>query len=232
MTTKAFESLLALITETSTNLPPDVRRAIKRAQLEEELGTRASIALNTIVDNIVSAEEDVQPICQDTGMPTFIVHCPVGFNQIAFEREIEAAVREATRLGKLRPNSVDPLTGKNTGDNLGEGTPVVHFHQWERDEVEVKLILKGGGCENKNIQYALPTELPGLGRAGRDLDGIRKCILHAVYQAQGQGCSAGLSALVSAGIGQLATSWPKSNCSDRLMMSIRIHNWPSWNNTF
>ncbi|GLG01779.1 fumarate hydratase class I [Alicyclobacillus hesperidum subsp. aegles] len=198
MTTKAFESLLALITETSTNLPPDVRRAIKRAQLEEELGTRASIALNTIVDNIVSAEEDVQPICQDTGMPTFIVHCPVGFNQIAFEREIEAAVREATKLGKLRPNSVDPLTGKNTGDNLGEGTPVVHFHQWERDEVEVKLILKGGGCENKNIQYALPTELPGLGRAGRDLDGIRKCILHAVYQAQGQGCSAGF---IGVGIG-------------------------------
>ncbi|WP_367306477.1 fumarate hydratase [Alicyclobacillus acidocaldarius] len=191
MATKAFDSLLELITETSTNLPPDVRRAIKRAQLQEELGSRASIALNTIIDNIISAEEDVQPICQDTGMPTFIVHCPVGFNQIGFEKEIRRAVAEATRLGKLRPNSVDPLTGKNTGDNLGEGTPIVHFHQWEKDEVEVKLILKGGGCENKNIQYALPTELPGLGRAGRDLDGVRKCILHAVYQAQGQGCSAG-----------------------------------------
>ncbi|MFD1676747.1 fumarate hydratase [Alicyclobacillus fodiniaquatilis] len=192
------ESLLQLITETSTNLPPDVRRAIKRAQVQEELGTRAALALNTIVDNIVSAEEDVQPICQDTGMPTFIVHCPVGFNQIQFKREIEAAIKEATKLGKLRPNSVDSLTGKNTGDNLGAGTPVVHFHQWEADEVEVKLILKGGGCENKNIQYALPTELPGLGRAGRDLEGIRKCILHAVYQAQGQGCSAGF---IGVGIG-------------------------------
>lgn len=198
MSTKTADSLLQLITETSTNLPPDVRRAIKKAQLEEEFGTRAAIALNTIVDNIVSAEEDVQPICQDTGMPTFIVHCPVGFNQIEFTREIETAVREATKLGKLRPNSVDPLTGKNSGDNLGEGTPVIHYHQWERDEVEVKLILKGGGCENKNIQYALPTELPGLGRAGRDLEGIRKCILHAVYQAQGQGCSAGF---IGVGIG-------------------------------
>ncbi len=178
-------SLYQLITETSTNLPPDVRRAIKRAQLSEEFGTRAALALNTIVDNIVSAEEDVQPICQDTGMPTFIVHTPVGFNQIEFSQYIRNAVAEATKQGKLRPNSVDPLTGKNTGDNLGPGTPVIHFHQWERDEVEVRLILKGGGCENKNIQYALPTELEGLGRAGRDLEGIRKCILHAVYQAQG-----------------------------------------------
>lgn len=197
------ESLLALITETSTNLPPDVRRAIKRAQLEEELGSRAALALNTIIDNIVSAEEDVQPICQDTGMPTFIVHCPVGFNQIRFAEDIRAAVKEATRLGKLRPNSVDPLTGKNSGDNLGPGTPVIHFHQWEKDEVEVKLILKGGGCENKNIQYALPTDLPGLGRAGRDLEGIRKCILHAIYQAQGQGCSAGF---IGVGIGGDRTS--------------------------
>lgn len=192
------ESLLQLITETSTNLPADVRRALKRAQLQEEFGSRAALALNTIVDNIVSAEEDVQPICQDTGMPTFIVHCPAGFDQLTFEDDIRAAVVEATKQGKLRPNSVDPLTGKNSGDNLGPGTPVIHFHQWREDEVEVRLILKGGGCENKNIQYALPTELPGLGRAGRDLDGIRKCILHAVYQAQGQGCSAGF---IGVGIG-------------------------------
>ncbi|MCL6452134.1 MAG: fumarate hydratase [Alicyclobacillus sp.] len=192
------ESLYQLITETSTNLPPDVRRAIKRAEMQEEFGTRAALALQTIVDNIVSAEEDVQPICQDTGMPTFIIHCPVGFNQLELERDIKAAVVEATKAGKLRPNSVDPLTGKNSGDNLGPGTPVIHFHQWEKDELDIRLILKGGGCENKNIQYALPTELEGLGRAGRDLEGIRKCILHAVYQAQGYGCSAGF---IGVGIG-------------------------------
>ncbi|GIM46796.1 fumarate hydratase class I [Collibacillus ludicampi] len=192
------ESMLKLIIETSTNLPSDVRRAIAQAQLKEEIGTRASLAFSTIATNIKMAEEGEAPICQDTGMPTFFIHCPVGANQIEMKKAIREAVAEATKLGKLRPNSVDSLTGKNSGDNLGEGTPVIHFEQWEKDYVDVRLILKGGGCENKNIQYSLPCELEGLGKAGRDLDGIRKCIMHAVYQAQGQGCSAGF---IGVGIG-------------------------------
>ena len=86
---------------------------------------------------------------------------------------------------------MDSLTGKNSGNNLGEETPVMHFEQWENDDIEVKLILKGGGCENKNIQYSVPCNLDHMGRADRNLEGVRKCILHAVWQAQGQGCSPG-----------------------------------------
>jgi len=197
------ESLLTLVTQTSTNLPPDVRRAIKYASVQEEAGSRAALALRTIVDNVVAAEQDVAPICQDTGMPTFFVRCPVGFDQLALEEDIRWAVAEATRLGMLRPNSVDPVTGRNTGDNLGPGTPVVHFAQWRESGLEVRLMLKGGGSENQSAQYSLPAELPGLGKAGRDLDGIRKTVLHAVWQAQGQGCSAGF---VGVGIGSDRTS--------------------------
>ena len=152
-------SMLELIIDASTNLPPDVRRALAQAQLREEAGTRAALALGTIADNVITAETDQGPICQDTGMPTFEIHTPVDCNQLVLERDIKEAVVEATRLGKLRTNSVDSLTGANSGDNLGPGTPVIHFHQWERDDIEVKLILKGGGCENKNIQYSLPMEL-------------------------------------------------------------------------
>jgi fumarate hydratase class I len=112
-------------------------------------------------------------------------------NQIRIGEAIREAIAEATRLGKLRPNSVDSITGKNSGNNLGEETPVVHFEQWEEDQIEVKLILKGGGCENKNIQYSVPCDLDHLGRADRNLEGVRKCILHAVWQAQGQGCAPG-----------------------------------------
>jgi fumarate hydratase class I len=192
------ESIYQLIVETSTNLPADVRRAIKRAQEQEDAGTRAALSLSTISENITMAECNVSPICQDTGMPTFIIHCPVGANQIEMKKHIIEAVRRATKDSKLRPNSVDSLTGANSGDNIGPGVPVVHFEQWERDDIDVRLILKGGGCENKNIQYSLPAELEGVGKAGRDLDGIRKCIMHAVYQAQGQGCSAGF---IGVGIG-------------------------------
>jgi fumarate hydratase class I len=184
-------SLLELITQTSTNLPPDVRAAMSLAAGSETPGTQSSQALGIILSNIDMANEDEGPICQDTGMPTFVIHTPVGTNQMEIQRAIRAAVAEATRLGKLRPNSVDSLTGKNSGDNLGPETPVMHFDQWERDDIEVKLILKGGGCENKNIQYSLPCEVDHLGRADRNLEGVRKCILHAVWQAQGQGCAPG-----------------------------------------
>lgn len=184
-------SILKLIVETSSNLPPDVRRAISWAIEKETKGSQAALALQAIAENIDMACDIEAPICQDTGMPTFEIMVPVGANQIIMKRDIKEAVAEATKLGKLRPNSVDSLTNKNTGNNLGAGTPVVHFEQWENDDIEVRLILKGGGCENKNIQYSLPCTLDQLGRADRTLDGVRKCILHAVYQAQGQGCSIG-----------------------------------------
>ncbi|WP_183242948.1 fumarate hydratase [Anoxybacillus mongoliensis] len=195
---KFQESMYKLIVETSTKLPKDVRRAIAKAKMRENAGTRAAMSLATIVQNIQMADENVSPICQDTGLPTFKIKVPVGVNQMEMKEAIRRAIAQATKDGKLRPNSVDSLTGENSGDNLGIGLPVMKFEQWEKDYIDVRLILKGGGCENKNIQYSLPCELEGLGRAGRDLDGIRKCILHAVYQAQGQGCSAGF---IGVGIG-------------------------------
>src|SRR5512144_2410562 len=186
-----FDSVLQLIIRTSTDLPPDVRAAMKTALVSEPEGTRSAQALTIIAQNIDLAGDSEGAICQDTGMPTFEVHTPVGANQIWMRQQIREAVAEATRRGKLRPNSVDSITGKNSGDNLGPGTPIIHFDQWDRNEVEIKLILKGGGCENTNAQYAVPVELPHLGRADRNLDGVKQRILHAVWQAQGKGCSPG-----------------------------------------
>ncbi|KPB06168.1 fumarate hydratase [Bacillus sp. CHD6a] len=200
---KLYESMYDLIVETSTKLPRDVRRAIAKAKLSESAGTRAAMSLATITNNITMADENVSPICQDTGLPTFKIKTPVGVNQLEIKKVIKQAIVQATKDGKLRPNSVDSLTGANSGDNLGDGVPVIKFEQWEKDYIDARLILKGGGCENKNIQYSLPCELEGLGRAGRDLDGIRKCVMHSVYQAQGQGCSAGV---IGVGIGGDRTS--------------------------
>ena len=191
MASAFFDSVLALIIRTSTDLPPDVRAAMKAAMTVESAGTQSAQALSIIAQNIDQAADCEGAICQDTGMPTFEIKTPVGASQIEMKEQIREAIAEATRRGKLRPNSVDSITGENSGTNLGPGTPIMHFEQWDRDEIEVKLILKGGGCENMNAQYSVPTELPGLGRADRTLEGVRKCILHAVWNAQGKGCAPG-----------------------------------------
>jgi fumarate hydratase class I len=184
-------SILELVIKTSTDLPPDARAAMKAALGNEPAGTQSSQALTIIAENIDQAAEGEGAICQDTGLPTFEIKAPVGADQTWMVQQIRDAIAEATRRGKLRPNSVDSVTGKNSGNNLGPGSPTVHFEQWDRDEIDVRLLLKGGGCENTNIQYSVPCELASLGRADRDLEGVRKCILHAVWQAQGKGCSPG-----------------------------------------
>ncbi|HET9359960.1 MAG TPA: fumarate hydratase, partial [Vicinamibacterales bacterium] len=128
-----FDSVLSLVVRTSTDLPPDVRAAMKVAMAQEQAGTQSAQALAVIAQNIDLASDCEGAICQDTGMPTFEVKVPVGVNQIVLKEQIRRAVAEATRRGKLRPNSVDSLTGENSGDNLGPGTPIVHFEQWEND---------------------------------------------------------------------------------------------------
>src|SRR4029450_11252869 len=120
----------------------------------------------------------------------FYVKTPAGFDQLELQDIACDAVRDATTKGYLRQNSVDSVTGKNSGTNLGPGSPVFHWHQHRKDTVDIRLILKGGGCENMSAQYSLPVTLSGK-RFDRDLDGVRACVLDAVWQAQGKGCGPG-----------------------------------------
>ena len=184
-----LESLTELIRRASTEIPDDVHRAIVASLEEEKKGTIAESALKIIEQNIGLAKRKSQPICQDTGSIIFYVECPLGFDQVAFEESAREAVRGATKKGYLRQNSVDSLTGSNDGTNVGPGSPAIHFHQHRKSEVNVRLILKGGGCENVGAQYSLPNE--GL-KANRDLEGCRRVILDAVLQAQGKGCGPGI----------------------------------------
>ncbi len=182
-------NLLELIRRTSAELPDDVVHTIARSAKQEQQGSNAQYAMNIIVNNIDMAKLKSAPLCQDTGSILFFVKAPKGFDQLAFENSAQAAVAEATTKGYLRQNSVDSLTGKNTGNNLGPGSPSIHFHQHRGSRVDVRLILKGGGCENVGGQYSLPdTRI----NANRDLDGVRKAILDAVIQAQGKGCGPGI----------------------------------------
>src|ERR1044071_1611394 len=183
------DSLLELIRRSSAEIPDDVHQAILASLEREKKGTISESALKIIDRNIALARQKSQPICQDTGSILFYIDCPVGLDQVSFEDTALRAVKKATKLGYLRQNSVDPLTGVNDGTNVGPGAPTLHFHQHRLEEIEVRLVLKGGGCENVGAQYSLPNEKL---KANRDLDGCRKAILDAVLQAQGRGCGPGI----------------------------------------
>lgn len=189
--------ILELIRLAATNLPPDVEKKLKEVYEIEEDGSAGKGALETILKNIELAREKSTPICQDTGTPIFYVHYPTGWSTIKLRKQIRSAVEEATKLSYLRPNAVDPRTGKNTGNNLGdEHYPSIHFNEIEEGDLTIDLMLKGGGCENVGAQYKLPDGKLG---AGRDFDGARKVVLDAVYQAQGKGCSPGILGIAIGG---------------------------------
>ncbi len=179
------DQFVELVRRAATRLPADMEKALGAAKQNEEQGSAAEGALETILLNVEMAREHSTPICQDTGTPIFEVFYPLGVSTRALAQQIRTAVGIATENSFLRPNAVDSLTGANSGDNTGEDFPTMHFHEWEEDHIHVDLLLKGGGCENVSTQYKLPDS--GL-KAGRDLEGVRRTVLDAVYQAQGRGC--------------------------------------------
>lgn len=181
--------ILELIRLTSTDLPAAVEQRLREAHAREDEGSAAKITLGTILKNIALAREKSTPICQDTGTPNFFVQYPVGWSQQQLKAQICAAVAEATQQAWLRPNAVESLSGSNSGTNLGDDHfPAIYFAEVDGSTLTIELILKGGGCENVSTQYSLPNESL---HAERDLEGVRKVVLNAVWQAQGEGCAPG-----------------------------------------
>jgi fumarate hydratase class I len=191
MNSKQFQAqILELIRRTSAYLPPDVCNIIELNRSLEEKGSKADLALDLVSVNIGLAKRLSAPICQDTGTISFYIKTPIGFDQLELQDVCCDAVAEATAKGFLRQNSVDSVSGRNTGNNLGAGSPVFHWRQHRHDQVEIRLILKGGGCENMSAQYSLPMTIEGK-RFDRNLEGVRATVLDAVWQAQGKGCGPG-----------------------------------------
>ncbi len=183
------QEILELVRFTSTNLPPDVEKALREALEKEEPGSASRSALETILSNVEMTRRNSTPICQDTGTPLFFVHYPEGWSPRALREQIKSAVAEATKKTYLRPNAVNSLNGKNTGNNLGDQHfPTIHFEESDGDALTIELVLKGGGCENVGAQYSLPDNRL---KAGRDLEGVRRAALDAIWQAQGEGCAPG-----------------------------------------
>jgi len=194
------ERLVDLIRRTSSSLPEDVLKALKAAQRREAKGSSAAVVLKTILDNCAIAAKRGTPLCQDTGTLTFFVDETL--RRKVTPAVLKKAVALATARGYLRKNTIDAVTGRSYDDNCAEGAPVVHYVEGpshssdssgarttRKSRPTVTLILKGGGSENMSRQYSLPDATLG---AGRDLAGVRKCVLDAVQKIQGYGCAPGI----------------------------------------
>ncbi|MBN2529684.1 MAG: fumarate hydratase [Deltaproteobacteria bacterium] len=192
---KLKDHFVELLRSASSQLPGDVVDALQQGFHQEDKGSPAHMAMEIILKNIELSKANSTPLCQDTGTNIWHVYHPQHICKTALEEMIRDATEEACRLSYLRANAVDPVSGLNSGNNLGLRFPVISFYEWRSSAVRASVMLKGGGCENVSTQYALPHESL---QAGRDLDGVRKVVLDAVFKAQGRGCAPGI---IGVGIG-------------------------------
>ncbi|RLG15061.1 MAG: fumarate hydratase [Candidatus Nanohalarchaeota archaeon] len=171
------EAIVNLYTRCATELPGDVCEKLRKS-LEKEENDTAKYILNTILENIDLAKKESKPICQDTGTPIFYISSDNTISLDEIKKHIETATKQATEKIPLRPNAADPIVGTNTGNR-----PIIHIEQSDRFKID--LLMKGGGSENISAIYTLPDAKLN---ANKDIEGIKRCVLDAVFRAQGKGC--------------------------------------------
>jgi len=213
------KNLFELIRKTSTDLPADVESAIRRALKHEKKGGHAAWVLETMLANAELARQKDVPLCQDTGTLTFYFSVPVGFDTNAVVARTRTAVAKATRMGYLRQNTVDSVSGAPYETNIAHAAPVIHFQQGARKNVDLRLLMKGGGCENVGWQCSLPDAALA---ADRDLEGVRKCALEALWLAQGAGCAPGVLGICIGGDRAMGYEYAKIQFLHKLGHRSRI----------
>ena len=182
------KSMYELIHKTCTVLPQDITSALENALSHENNGSIAHETLGIIMQSAALSCNNRLPICQDTGAILAIIEGRPDKSVFLIAEAIIGATRALTKEGILRQNCVDPLSEKNTLDNTGAFVPQIHFEPKD-GPTRIGIMLKGGGSENMSMQYSLPLQRL---QALRDMEGVRRCILDCVFQAQGQGCAPGI----------------------------------------
>jgi len=184
------EALLAALKQAATVLPNDVVTALQAARKRETSSMGAS-QLDAILENVAVARDGSIPMCQDTGIQTFFVEAGVHSPFLKdLKNWIGEAVVQATATVPLRPNTVDPFTGKNPGDNSGRFIPFINWELIEGDNVVISVLPKGGGSENMS---ALKMLSPGVG-----IKGIKKAVVEHIVSCRGWPCP---PTIVGVGIG-------------------------------
>jgi len=182
-------------------LPQDVKQALQHAY-ETETSPAGKTNLKTILDNIKLAEQTGTPVCQDTGTIIYYVKAGAQTQDLdKIETALTNATRKATQQIPLRPNAVDPLNGKNTGDNTGAHIPYVHWEIVPGNDVEITVLTKGGGSENVCTTGML---VPGEG-----LKGLKKFVVDTVVKAGSQPCPPNILGVAMGGGADIAMKLAK-----------------------
>jgi tartrate/fumarate subfamily iron-sulfur-dependent hydro-lyase alpha chain len=187
----------------SIYLPPDVKQALRKAY-EEETNPVAKAQLEAILKNVELAEKLKAPICQDTGYITYYVRVGAKFPALdVIEEALVEATRIATKDVPLRPNTVDPFTGKNPGDNTGRYAPAIIWEGIDPkgDYLEVTIVPKGGGSEYVTVYTMVPP--------GKGLEGVKEVVLDAVVKAGAMPCPPTIIGVGIAGLVDLAVHLAK-----------------------
>jgi fumarate hydratase, class I len=185
---RVLKSMYELIHRTCTVLPHDIVSALENALSRENKDSVAHETLGIIMKSASLSCDKRLPVCQDTGTLLAVIEGQPDKSFFQTAEAITAATRALTKEGILRQNCVDPLNEENTLDNTGAYVPQFHFEPTD-GPTRIGIMLKGGGSENMSAQYSLPLQRI---QAQRDMEGVRRCILDCVFQAQGQGCAPGI----------------------------------------
>lgn len=165
--------------EANHYLSKDMDKALKDATASEksELGKKI---LNQLQENLKIADEEMIPICQDTGMAVIFLEVgqDVHFEGMAIEDAVNEGVRQGYTEGYLRKSVVgDPIIRENTKDN----TPaVIHYSIVPGDKVKLTLAPKGFGSENMSRVFML--------KPADGIEGVKNAILTAVKDAGPNAC--------------------------------------------
>ena len=178
-----------LLTMAATTLPADVLEALERAR-QTETEPVAKVQLDTILKNVELGGMHLLPMCQDTGLALFYISGPFDWGMVP---AIRRGVERATRTIPLRPNVVGPVSRTNSGNNLGDMMPLIHFEPASHEHLDITLMMKGAGSENMSaLRMLTPTQ---------GINGIKEFILDTVVAAGGKPCP---PVIVGVGIGGTA----------------------------
>lgn len=172
------EVVARLCIDANYHLPPDMKKQIISSSKEESWET-ASIILDQIIENFNIADENLQPICQDTGLACVFLN--IG-QDVHIKGNLEEAVNEGVRKGYsqgyLRKSVVsDPLKRVNTGDN----TPaMIYYDICPGDKIKITVAPKGFGSENMSqIKMLKPSD---------GIEGVKDFVIKVVEDAGPNPC--------------------------------------------